>query len=434
MSDSDPARPRVLHLCTSDASGGAARAAYRLHDGLRRIGWDSRMGVMRKFSNDPTVEVLMPSAGGLRRAERWWRRHVARPIDNPPGRPPVFATDSFTDDRSGRPGERFGGPLHGRVLHLHWTAGFVDLPTFFDLHLGRSPIVCTMHDMRAFTGGCHYDYGCGRFRAQCGACPQLASADDSDASSRSLARLRRFRTRMLAGGIRFVADSRWIQAEAEASALLSGVKVSTIHYGLDLDTFRPVEPAVARSALGLDPARPVVMFSADSIHIRRKGMEVLVGALRETRIRPQLVTAGHGMVPLPADTPCLSLGAVQNDRLLALAYSAADLFVIPSEQEAFGQTALEAIACGTPVLGSDTGGIPDVVIPGVSGELVAEHTSAAWSKALDRILGNPASVAALRSSCRQFATGNFTLERQANDYAAVYAACAAECRRASPAP
>lgn len=428
---SDPGQPRlsVLHLSTIDASGGAARAAYRLHDGLRRIGWDTRMAVMRKFTNDPDVEVLMPRQGGWRRAQRWWRRRVDRPIDNPSNRPSIFETDSFTDDRSGRPGERYGEPSPDRILHLHWTAGFVDLPTFLGLHLGTSPIVCTMHDMRAFTGGCHYDYGCGRFRDRCGLCPQLASSETSDASSRSLARLLGFKNRMLAGGIRFVGDSRWIQSEAESSSLLSGVPVSTIHYGLDLETFSPVEPALARRALGLDPARPVVMFSADSIHIRRKGLGVFVEALREAHARPQLLTAGQGTVTLPPGIPCLSLGTLQNDRLLALAYSAADVFVIPSEQEAFGQTALEAIACGTPVLGSAVGGIPEVVVPGVSGELVPAHTPAAWAKALDEILGSPPRLAALRSSSRKFAAENFSLERQARSYAAVYSECAAECRR-----
>lgn len=428
MSLPDSCPTRVLHLSRTDAAGGAARAAYRLHDGLRRIGCDSRMGVMQKVTSDPSVDCLLPAEGGLRRAQRGWRRHAANLLDHPPGRPARNATDSFTDDRSERPGERYGDPSPDRVLHLHWTSGFVDLPTFFDLHLGRSPIVWTMHDMRAFTGGCHYDYGCGRFRHQCGHCPQLGSTDPDDGSARSLSRLLRFKSRMAAGGIRFVADSRWIQAEAGASALLSGLPVSTIHYGLDLSVFQPVPPSVARQALGLDPSRPVLMFAADGIHIRRKGLDILAEALRHVSIRPQLVTAGQGDFPLPSDLRCLSLGAIQQDRLLALAYSAADLFVIPSEQEAFGQTALEAIACGTPVLGSATGGIPEVVLPGVSGELVANHTPDAWADALDKLLGDPARLQSLRASCRNLALQHFALERQARDYLPLYSACAAECR------
>jgi D-inositol-3-phosphate glycosyltransferase len=75
------------------------------------------------------------------------------------------------------------------------------------------------------------------------------------------------------------------------------------------------------------------------------------------------------------------------------------------------------------------GGIPEVVVPGVSGELVPAHTPAAWAKALDEILGSPPRLAALRSSSRKFAAENFSLERQARSYAAVYSECAAECRR-----
>jgi glycosyltransferase involved in cell wall biosynthesis len=385
------------------------------------------MAVQAKVTSDPFSEQVLPTARDFpHRLQRIWRRRFGPVFSPPPALAPHFASDSFTDDRSDRPGEVYSVPGRDRVLHLHWTSGFVDLPTFMDTHLGRSPIVWTMHDMRAFTGGCHYDYGCGRFGAQCGSCPQLGSSNPSDASARSLARLLHLKPRMLAGGIRFVADSHWIRAEAEKSALLSGLPISTIHYGLDLDVFKPVDPILARRALGLDPARPVVMFAADGIHIRRKGLAVLTEALRNMRHRPQLITAGQGSMPLPPDIPCLSLGPIQQDRLLALAYSAADLFVIPSEQEAFGQTALEAIACGTPVLGSVTGGIPDVVLPGISGELVSAHTPAAWTAALDSLLDDPARLQALRPGCRRLAQERFTLERQARDYATLYTACAKE--------
>lgn len=412
---------RVVHLSTGDLGGGAARAAYRIHDGLSRLGMDSTLAVRNRQSRDSSVRAVLPEREGWHRLWRFWRRHVNRPLFNPPGRPARFATDSYTDDRSDRPGEIYGGPDPTRIIHLHWTAGFVDLPSLLDGHLGRSPIVWTLHDMRAFTGGCHYDYGCGRYRERCGCCPQLDSGKANDASARSLARLCRLKPRFVASGIRIVADSHWLRKAAESSALFSGLAITTVHYGLDLDIFSPGDRNTARKALGLAPDQPAVMFAADGVHIRRKGLDVLLAALGRCRPRPQLLVVGEGAVELPPELTSVVLGPLRQDRLLALAYRAADVFAIPSMEEAFGQTALEAIACGTPVLGSDVGGIPDVVLPGVSGELVREHQPDAWAAALGSLLTRPDTLAAMRVTCRQLAEQRFALLRQARDYSDIYA-------------
>ena len=173
---------KVVHLSTYDVAGGAARAAYRLHDGLRRAGVDSSMFVREAPTSDGSVIRFEPATTFCKRAERRIRReHIERKLR------PAIPTDShkvepFRTDRS-----EYGTDILSKlppydILNLHWIADFVDYPSFFGAFSKNTRIVWTLHDMNAFTGGCHYDLGCGRYLSQCGDCPQLAAAGPNDLS------------------------------------------------------------------------------------------------------------------------------------------------------------------------------------------------------------------------------------------------------------
>jgi glycosyltransferase involved in cell wall biosynthesis len=276
--------------------------------------------------------------------------------------------------------------------------------------------------MNVFTGGCHYDQNCGGYVKSCGACPQLGSTDEQDLSRQVWTRKRGVFAGRGEKNIQFVANSYWLEAEAKRSSLLSRFPVTTIHYGLDTRTFSPRDRIFSRSVLDLPADAAVVLFVADSVDNKRKGFALLAEALGKLKDRSDLflLSLGYGNPSLPDTIRHMHLGVVSDDRFLSLIYSAADVFVIPSLQEAFGQTALEAIACGTPVIGFDVGGIPDTVIPRVTGLLVPPGDVDALRSAIVELLEDHAGRKAMSANCRRVAVEKFALDIQARQYVELY--------------
>jgi glycosyltransferase involved in cell wall biosynthesis len=415
---------RILHLSTTDIRGGAARAAYRLHGGLCRQGYDSSMFVAHRGSDDPSVTSYVPPMDiprGLRRVLRrgliW---HDFRRYES--SRPSCH--DSFNDSRS-----EYGVALLEQLpscdlINLHWIAGFVDYKSFFARAPGHIPIVWTFHDMNPFTGGCHYDEGCGRFVECCGGCPQLGSKDLHDLSRQIWRRKRNIFQQIKPDTLHIVTPSLWLTEEAKRSSLLGRFSSSVIPYGLDTDIFSPRDPSIARAVLGVPKSAKVVLFVAGSTDNWRKGFVFLAEALSELTEWPNLflVSLGGGTPALNSHIDHLHLGYADNDRLLSFAYSAADVFVISSVQDNFPNTVLEALACGTPVVGFSVGGIPEMVRSGVTGLLAPPGDERALAGAISHLLKNDATRTEMSANCRRIATEEYSLEIQANRYIKLYEA------------
>lgn len=412
----------VLHINTFDQSGGAARAARRLHMGLRRLGHHSSIFVSRRSSNDSTVTAFappmdLPSRLGRRMRRGRINRDFARyRASRPAGYEP------FRDDRT----QHGAGPLSQLpscdVINVHWIAGFVDYPSFFSQVPKHTPIVWTLHDMNPFTGGCHYDDGCGGFTDRCGACPQLGSNDSDDLSRQIWQRKHRIFDQIDSSRLHIVTPSGWLAAEAERSTLLEHFPISVIPNGLDTHAFSPRDRYIARAALDLPQAADVVLFVAHSLSNRRKGFALLTQALTALADWPNLflVSVGRGKPAIDSSIPCLHLGHLGNDRLLSLVYSAADLFVIASIQDNLPNTVLESLACGTPVVGFAVGGIPEVVRPGITGLLATPQDVAGVRAAIVELIEDPAERAKMSANCRRVAVEEYGLELQARRYVELY--------------
>ena len=224
--------------------------------------------------------------------------------------------------------------------------------------------------------------------------------------------------------LHIVAPSRWLAREAKNSSLLGRFPVSVIPYGLDVDdNFVPRDQGPIRGLLGIPRTAQVVLFLAETTNSPRKGMELLADALaRSAQAVPDLFLLSVGSSPPKVDLsiPSLHLGSVDNDRLISLAYNAADLFVISSVQDNLPNTVLEAMACGLPVVGVEVGGVPDMVRTEVNGLTVLPGDADSLASAIGRILNDRTLRKQMGEASRRIAVNEYSLGLQANRYAKLY--------------
>ncbi|MCU0490244.1 MAG: glycosyltransferase family 4 protein [Chloroflexaceae bacterium] len=412
---------KVVHLNTFDSAGGAAIAAHRLHVGLQQQGVDSHMLVLDKHGDDPSVQRLSLNRAPWRSLSR--RRQQASIARDAAayGQSRPTGYEIFSDDRT-EYGPELVQQLHScDIVHLHWVAHMLDYRSFFRTVPQRTPVVWTLHDMNPFTGGCHYDHGCGKFVSRCGACPQLGSTHHNDLSAQVWKRKQQALTQVDKRRLHLVAPSRWLATEVQHSSLLGHFPVTVIPNGVDTTIFRPHQQTVARAALDLPLDARIVLFAAESLENRRKGSQLLQAALNGLHNESLLLlTIGRGELRLHQGLAQVPMGFIRDARLFALVYAAADLFVIPSLQDNLPNTVVEALACGTPVLGFNTGGIPDMVRPGQTGELVPPGDVGALRACLAQLLNDMPKLAAMRSTCRQLAEQEYSLATQARRSMALY--------------
>ena len=412
---------KIVHLSTGDITGGAFRATYRLHKELQQLGHQSLMLVLNKSSHDGAVVEFAPATDLMSRLRRRLRRErIARDFARyRASRPPGY--EPFSDDRSCYTRELLAQLPSCDIVNLHWVASYLDYQTFFSSVPERTPVVWRLADMNAFTGGCHYDDGCGRFRRECGECPQLGSMQPNDLSRRVWKRKEAVFNTVDPARLHLVTLSRWMADEVQQSPLLGRFALTIIPNGIDTEMFSARDRRTSRELLGIGQNMRVVLFAANDVTNRRKGLTLLSDALvGQTTISDLLlVSVGHAKPAVDSRISHLHLGHFEY-KWLSLAYSAADVFVIPSLQENFGNVILESMACGTPVVGFEVGGISEMVRPDITGLLVPPYDIPALRAAVLGLVQNEEKRRELSRNCRQIVVDEYSLDLQARRYSELY--------------
>ncbi len=359
---------RIVHLSTAEFGGGAERIANKLHHALLERGHESLLLVGGKESEDPSVVALGDGAPGevrrfaMRVADRLGREYRFRP-----GAGAVRARVSGQVD-----------VFHAHNLH----GGYVD-PGIVAGLARRAPTVLTLQDMWLLTGHCAHAFGCPRWEKGCGACPDLRTypAIPRDATRGN----RRRKARVASGtGVRLSAPSTWLLDRIGRSDLAS-VPRRLVPNAVDVEVFRAGDGAEARAALGLPPDRPLVLFPANvGLQNEFKDGATLLGALAQIRdLRP--VLAAFGRAPDVEGVEVLTLDYTSSEERMAAYYRAADVVAYPSRADTAPIAPMEAGACGRPVVASAVGGIPEIVLDGETGYVVAPGVEP-FAAALGRLL------------------------------------------------
>jgi glycosyltransferase involved in cell wall biosynthesis len=352
---------KILIVNTSDYVGGAARAAYRIHQGLQKIGVDSYMYVKQKTLNDPFIIVgesvyekaLSTFSGTLSLYPSKWKCKSNQ-----------FLSTQWVPDNLLNVIDK----ISPDIVNLHWiNGGFIRIETIGKI---KQPIVWTMHDMWPFTGGCHYSFDCTHFTLECGRCPMLKNSSPKDLSYKTLKRKRKS---WLLGNITLVSPSGWLAKEARKSSLFRDNRIEVIHNGIDTDIYKPINRKFARNVLNLpEDINLVIIIASNILSDTRKGANDLA------LLAKSLLSLGSDfkktrLLVVGTNKPCTGcekdkiwkhhyfLGKLSDDYSLSLAYAAADVLVTMSRADNLPNTIAEATAVGIPTVAYAVGGIPEMI-------------------------------------------------------------------------
>ncbi len=407
---------KVVLINTSDIEGGAARATYRLHQGLQGIGVSSQMLVKNKKSGDPNVIGSQNGIGNK-------FNKIISTISNSPLRlyPErnrcIFSPQWLPDSLAAKVAK-----IQPDIINLHWVCGgymqVESVPKF------NKPLVWTLHDMWAFTGGCHYSEECDRYTKSCGSCPQLHSTKDWDLSRWVWQRKAQAWKNL---NLTLVTPSHWLAECAKSSSLLQEYPVKVIANGLDPEVYKPLNRLLLRESLNLPQNKQLVLFGAmQGTDDRWKGFPLLVPALQSLsksgwQDKIELLVFGSSQPENPINVGFKThyLGRLE-DESLAKVYAASDVMVVPSRYEAFGQTASEALACGTPVVAFDVTGLKDIVDRQQNGYLAKPYEIEDLARGIAWVLEDPDRHQKLCRSARLKVEEKFTLQVQARAYKNLY--------------
>lgn len=352
---------QILLLSTSERIGGAAVAANRLKSALQKSGVTTHL-LVRNMSTNTNPDIVSVNTSFINQKINLlrflWERLVIF-LANGLNRPDLFRVSLAN---TGTDISRHPLVASADIIHLHWiNQGFLSLRDIELLIATGKPVVWTMHDMWPCTGICHHARECEKFRDRCSACFYLGSRREKDLSYKNFLRKKRL---YQDADISFVGCSQWLKGKAEKSALLLTSRIFSIPNPLDLNLFYSKDPSSSRSGLGLPAQGKLILFGALNVSDERKGVRYLLEAMEILATENiSLVVFGEIKEELQTSIsfPVYKMGYLSDEKDIASLYSAVDLFVTSSLDENLPNTIMEAMACGTPCVGFDTGGIPEMI-------------------------------------------------------------------------
>lgn len=403
---------KVVHITTSP-NGGAGLCVTRICNSLKKIGIDSRMIVLEGEASDYCT-IIHPN---LKWSSNWLKRkfqalacrlhlwpqkeklsHRLKKIQNRGGNLFFTLPVSYCEHIVDHPWIQ-----EADIIHLHWISNFVDYPSFFS---GISkPIVWTLHDENAGLGGFHYT---------------TAKASDIEGLYDELEnKCFNIKKKSIKNkDINIVAISSMMKTFVEQNELLGKYPVTLIHNGVDKEKFYPFNKDQSRKALNLPLSERIFLFSSQWLMDKRKGLEELINALDKLKLErnPVLVClGGYNELPKCTTIDIYCPGFVNDSEMLSRYYSAADYFVMPSYQEAFAQTPLEAMACGTPVVAFPCSGSSDL-INNKNGVVCDDFTVDALVQGIELALSRTYN----KESIREDVLNRFSYDKIAKDYIQLY--------------
>jgi glycosyltransferase involved in cell wall biosynthesis len=425
---------KILHVNTYDR-GGAAKACLRLHQGLMMSGVSSKV-LLKEKNNDLKETYLYTSNQSLvdffinkikprvdykiskllyNRFLKTYQTSTTLKRRILESRSSDLEIISFLDSNCDITTHHTY--LDADIVHLHWVESFIDYKTFFIKN--KKPIIWTLHDEAPYLGGEHY------------AEEQYSMDDHGYPRKRKVTRIEEmFFSKVVKSKISFfenvknltiVAPSVWLKERSKNSPVFNKFPHYHIPYGFPTNIYKPLNKPSCKEILGIPRDKTVILFVADSISKSRKGFYYLLSAitsLNDNYLDNILLCSIGAGTPIETHKNSLHLGKIHDEQLIAIAYSAADMFVIPSLDDNLPNTMIEALLCGTPVIGFPIGGIKDVVQTGFNGILCKDVSVTSLLDSLLLFIENPHKFD--KEKISTWAFQNYNLLKQSQSYIELY--------------
>jgi len=409
-------------LVNSYDRGGAANACLRLHEGLLNNGIDSYILLKNKQRNVPNAEVARLKKKRVSMFEKGRLKCIRilkelKIVKIKPGKANVFVDsravqlDTFSYPFSNYDITESELYKEADIINLHWVAGLLDYKLFFEKN--TKPIVWTLHDMNPFSGGEHYtEEIIGMDENGCPIARNLTTLEKAEFN-----RILDFKKCVFENvkNLHLVILCNWMGNEVKKSNVFNRFPVSLIPNGVNSDIFSPRDKIYSRNILGLPQDKKVILFVSDAVDNHRKGFGFLKRAF-EQLVTENIVLCAIGKKNINLETvdTIIELGPIYDERLMSMAYSAADVFVIPSLIDNLPNTALESILCGTPVIGFPVGGIQDIIQNWENGLLAVDisvsallETLVEFFNATEKFQGNTIRENALKKYHQNIQANNY---------------------------
>ncbi len=311
------------------------------------------------------------------------------------------------------------------ILHLHWIQhGFISLKGLQKIFASGKPVVWTLHDMWMFTGGCHHSRGCTNYMTNCGDCKFLKSPAKNDLSNR----IASFKKKIFANAnLKIVTPSSWLAKCALESNLFKPNQIHVIPNPLNLNLYTPTSKTAAKKRLGLNPSKRYLSFIAANVSTFYKGISYLKDALKilqqdqkfndiELIVIGQLKNEGYEEVFQKVHLT----GYITDENKMVDYYNASDVFVLPSLEENLPNTIMEAMACGTPAVAFNTGGIPDLIDHHKNGYLAEYCNATDFAEGIKWVLADKVRYDSLCKNAHEKTVALFSYPIIAKQYKEVY--------------
>lgn len=357
---------KVLIINTYDQKGGAAIAAKRLLLALNKYGIDARMLVGQKLAKDKKISTA--NSSWFQNKMYLFRLYLEKFF--------FIRFEKSKVERFSFSTALFGSNIHKHklvqeadVLHFHWiNHSYLSHQNFKKLLNFDKPIVVTMHDMWYMTGGCHHARECLNYLEQCGNCQFLKNPHAQDLSNKEFLLKNNYYSSKAA----FVGCSEWLSGLAKNSALLKNNKVLNIPNPIDIDLFKKKDKIEARNRLNLDPQKKYILYAAANVNNPRKGYKYLEEALKnvteQDKANLEILLLGREKGnAFNFSIPYVNLGYINSQEKIIDIYNAVDLYVSPTLEDNLPNTIMESMACGTPSVAFNIGGVPQLIDHKING-------------------------------------------------------------------
>jgi glycosyltransferase involved in cell wall biosynthesis len=400
---------KVVHVSTID-SGGAANAAYRLHEGLLKSGVQSSFLVLHHDAKDNNViKFQTPVSDQVsfffrKLKSRLRNRKFSKTLREVSSQIEIFTSPLTIYDIC-----KHSLVKDADVIHLHWVANFIDFPTFF--RHNKKPVVWTFHDENPLHGGIHYQDDQSKLS------PALALVESvfADIKKKAFTNAK--------SSIWPICPSPWLLRQVGKSDLAKIFQPATcIYYGIDSNKFRHIEQLSARAAFGLPHDKRLILLACSNLNVYRKGFDLFYEANKKVTQHDnvEFIVVGNS-THLPDLRFVRVMGFINDPSKLMTLYNAVDATLIPSREDNLPNVMLESLVSGTPVLAFKIGGIADIVEQDFNGMLAAEVSADALYGLLKRYLSRPSTFN--RYAIRSKAAVDFDNKVQVQKVTNIYRKC-----------